>query len=212
MQRCKRLRNRISAFLLAAAVAVTGIPAGGMTAQAAGDVPEGTSLLARYPLLQDANDVSGNGKNGEAHGSVTYNDGMVLPGGVKTNNASASYVSIPGDLFAGKEKLTVSVWIKSTTDKGNYAALFFGTKPQSNNLPLNYWLFNPTNPGGSFKSVFTDSNSTDKPYGTEKGVTAGATEQYKNKWVHYTTVLTENSVTGYINGKQIGRASCRERV
>ncbi len=205
-------KSKLAACLLAVAVAVTGIPTAGTEARAAADVPEGGSLLARYPLQQDVNDISGNGKNGEVHGSVSYNDGLVLPGGKKTNAADASYVTLPGDIFAGKDKLTISVWIKNASDKGNYAALFFGTAPQANNMPLNYWLFNPINPDSRFKSVFTDTDNSDKPYSSEVGVTAGDTAQYKNKWAHYATVLTEDSVTGYINGVQIGTASKKKKV
>ena len=43
-------------------------------------------------------------------------------------------------------------------------------------------------------------------------MTAGDTAQYKNKWAHYTTVLTEDSITGYINGVQIGTASKTKKV
>ncbi len=39
------------------------------------------------------------------------------------------------------------------------------------------------------------------------GVTSASTEAYKGVWTHYTTVLTEDSVTGYINGKKIGTAA-----
>lgn len=207
----KRRKHRLTALLLAVSLAVTGIPAAGMETRAA-DAPEGCSLLARYPLQQDVNDISGNGRNGETHGNVSYTDGLVLPGGKKTSAEDASYVTLPGNMFTGKEKLTISVWIKNATDKGNYAALFFGTAPQDNKMPLNYWLFNPINPGGLFKSVFTNADNADSPYSTEAGVTAGDTTQYKGKWAHYTTVLTEDSVTGYINGKQVGTASKSKKV
>lgn len=211
MQQKLSRKRRILSFLLAFLLAFTGIPMERIQAEPA-PWAEDANLLARYPLAQDANDISGNHKNGEVHGSVTWNEGLTLPGGKKTSAADASYVTLPGDLFAGRENLTISVWIKSATNKGNYAALFFGTAPQSNNMPLNYWLFNPTNPSGLFKSVFTDSNNSGTPYNTEKGVTAGGTEVYKGKWVHYTTVLTEKSVTGYINGQRIGEAAKSKKV
>ncbi len=211
MQSIKKKKSRFLACLLALVMAVAAIPAAGMHVQAAG-TPKGDSLLARYPLQEDVKDISGNGKNGEVHGNVSYNDGLVLPGGKKTSAADASYVTLPGSLFAGKEKLTISVWIKNASDKGNYAALFFGTAPQENNMPLNYWLFNPINPDSRFKSVFTNSDIADRPYSSEAGVTAGDTAQYKGKWAHYTTVLTEDSVTGYINGAVVGTASKTKKV
>lgn len=212
MQRFSNKKGRLAACLLAVVLAVTGIPTAGIHAQAAEGAPESGNLLARYPLQEDANDISGNNKHGEAHGNVAYNDGLVLSGGKKTSAADAPYVTLPGELFMGKEKLTISVWIKNASDKGNYAALFFGTAPQANNMPLNYWLFNPINPDSRFKSVFTNSDNSDAPYSSEAGVTAGDTAQYKNKWAHYTTVLTEDSITGYINGVQIGTASKTKKV
>ncbi len=212
MQRFSNKKGRLAACLLAVVLAVTGIPTAGIHAQAAEGAPESGNLLARYPLQEDANDISSNNKHGEAHGNVAYNDGLVLSGGKKTSAADAPYVTLPGELFMGKEKLTISVWIKNASDKGNYAALFFGTAPQANNMPLNYWLFNPINPDSRFKSVFTNSDNSDAPYSSEAGVTAGDTAQYKNKWAHYTTVLTEDSITGYINGVQIGTASKTKKV
>ena len=135
MQQKLSRKRRILSFLLAFLLAFTGIPMERIQAEPA-PWAEDANLLARYPLAQDANDISGNHKNG----SVTWNEGLTLPGGKKTSAADASYVTLPGDLFAGRENLTISVWIKSATNKGNYAALFFGTAPQSNNMPLNYWL------------------------------------------------------------------------
>ncbi len=211
MQQKRTFNLRIFSFLLAFLLVVTGIPM--QQVQAGPEAQAGdASLLARYPLIQDANDISGNNKNGEVHGAAAWGEGLTLPGGKKTSASDASYVSLPGSIFAGREELTISVWIKSATDKGNYAALFFGTAPQSNNMPLNYWLFNPTNPGGLFKSVFTDSNNSGTPYNSEKGVVAGGTEAYKGKWVHYTTVLTASSVTGYINGQKVGEAAKSKKV
>lgn len=211
MQRKLTAKTRIFSFLLAVMLVFTGIPAEGVSAGPAAQA-EDAPLLARFPLAQDANDISGNGKNGQVHGAVTWAEGLTLPGGQRTSDANASYITLPGDLFANRERLTISVWIKSATNKGNYAALFFGTAPQSNNMPLNYWLFNPTNPNGLFKSVFTDSNNSGAPYNSEKGVTAGATEGYKGQWVHYATVLTENSVVGYINGQKVGEAAKSKKV
>lgn len=164
-------------------------------------------LLAQYPLQSNADDISGNENHGAISGSVTWDDGLVLPGGKKTSAADASYVTLPEGMFDGRDEVTVSVWIKSNTNAGNYSALFFGTPAQSNNMPLNYWLFNPTNPSGMFKSVFTNSNNSSAPYNSEVGVTSASTAEYKGVWTHYTTVLTEDSITGYVNGVKIGTAA-----
>ncbi len=159
------------------------------------------TMLAHYPLLEDVQDISGNEKHGTAVGNITYTDGLTLPGGTDSNT---NYVQLPTGLFDHQENTTISVWIKSNTGSGNYSALFYGTPAAGNNLPTNYWMLNPSNPSGDFKSVFTNSNNVDQPWTTEVGVSGTSTSQYKGQWVHYTTVITESSITGYINGVSIG--------
>ena len=204
--RIKNLWKKTIALGLSFAM-IVGSTAFAQTAQTMEPAPEAetVAMLAHYPLQENANDISGNAKNGTVHGSVTWTDGLVLPGGKNTRADDASYVTLPQGLFDNKDNVTISVWINSNTDKGNYSALFFGTEAQSSNsMPQNYWLFNPANPSGYFKSVFTNTNDSGAPYNTEVGVVSTDTTVYKGIWTHYTTVLTENSVTGYINGKKIG--------
>ena len=159
------------------------------------------TMLAHYPLLEDVQDISGNEKHGTAVGDITYTDGLTLPGGTDSNT---NYVQLPTGLFDNQENTTISVWIKSNTGSGNYSALFYGTPAAGNNLPTNYWMFNPSNPSGDFKSVFTNNNNVDQPWTTEVGVSGTSTTPYEGQWVHYTTVITERSITGYINGVSIG--------
>ena len=139
-QRQKRTLAGILAFVLVAGNLSFSSPA----VKAAGEEEKARTLLARYELLNDVQDSSGNNRNGNLVGNVTFgtdNDaGMILPGG---NNSSTNYVSIPGEMFAGQENLTISAWIKTEVNPGNWSALFFGTAAQSNNMPLHYWLFNP---------------------------------------------------------------------
>ncbi|WP_433752427.1 immunoglobulin-like domain-containing protein [Paenibacillus amylolyticus] len=170
--------------------------------QASAD-PITPTMLAHYPLLEDVQDISGNEKHGTAVGNITYADGLTLPGGTDSNT---NYVQLPTGLFDHQENTTISVWIKSNTGSGNYSALFYGTPAAGNNLPTNYWMLNPSNPSGDFKSVFTNSNNVDQPWTTEVGVSGTSTSQYGGQWVHYTTVITERSITGYINGVSVGMA------
>lgn len=171
--------------------------------QASAD-PVTPTMLAHYPLLEDVQDTSGNGKHGTAIGNITYADGLTLPGGT---DSTTNYVQLPTGLFDHQENTTISVWIKNNTGSGNYSALFYGTPAAENKLPTNYWMFNPSNPSGDFKSVFTDRNNIDQPWTTEVGVSGTSTSQYEGQWVHYTTVITERSITGYINGVSIGTAA-----
>lgn len=196
---------------LAAALSLAMIAGSSLPAHAQGNEESGNSLLASYPLLGDVNDVSGNGNHGKAEGDVRFDaaEGMTLPGG---NNSNTNYVRLPGAMFENQENLTISTWIKSNTDKGNYSALFFGSKAQANGMPASYWLLNPTNLSGNFKSVFTNSVNEGAPYNTEVGLGSPSTVGYKGVWTHYTTVITENSITGYINGQKIDTADKSRKV
>lgn len=207
MQR-KFMKKKSLAFVLAASLCVGSVSpaAAAPETNEKGAKAEESVMLAHYPLQGDVQDVSGNGNHAAIHGNVSWTDGLVLPGGTRTDASNASYVTLPEGMFDGEDEVTISVWINSNTDAGNYSALFFGTETQNNHLPLNYWLFNPTNPSGMFKSVFTNSDNSGSPWSTEVGVTSASTVEYKGVWTHYTTVLTEDSVTGYINGNKIGSA------
>lgn len=158
-------------------------------------------LIAKYPLLEDVKDITGNGNDGTTIGAITYEDGLTLPGG------ETDYVELPGDMFVNEDNLTISAWIKNEMNPGNYSALFFGTAANSNGLPENYWIFNPSNPDGNFKTVFTNSVSSGAPWGTEVGPDGSSTSGYQGKWVHYTTVITSDSITGYIDGELVGTAN-----
>ncbi|UJF31414.1 family 43 glycosylhydrolase [Paenibacillus hexagrammi] len=209
--------KRFSALVLAG-IMLLGYSPGGISAVKAAEVRSGSALaaaslattaesanlLAHYPLLEDLKDTSGNGKDGEAVGNVTFSDGLTLPGGT---NSSTNYVKLPDGLFDNQNSVTISSWIKSNTPSGNYSALFFGTKANASKVPENYWLFNPTNPSGKFKSVFTNSVSSSAPWGMEVGVTATDTTVNRGVWAHYTTVISPTSITGYMNGTKIGTVS-----
>lgn len=158
------------------------------------------------------NDTSGNGYHATLKGEgATIADGMLmLPGGAA--GSTAAYVELPGTIFEGQDTLTINAWVKNQTGAGNYAAMYFGTKSKhvdssvSNDLPLNYWLFNPMEPDSKknlFKSVWTNDNNTGAPYNTEVGPGKGSSESVAtdDQWRMYTTVITANSISTYYDGK-----------
>lgn len=178
--------------------------------------PYKDSLLAAYDFDVDsaaANttipDVSGNGKNAAIKGTgAAVADGILtLPGGAA--GSSAAYVDIPGSVFENQDTLTISVWLKNETGSGNYAAMSFGT-PTAHigggdaDLPLNYWILNPAQPEGKFKSVRTKSDNAGAPYNTETAVSDTKTDA---NWRMYTTVITENEIIGYYDGKEVSRST-----
>jgi len=168
-------------------------------------------LLASYKFTEDnvngtsVSDLSGNENTATIKGSgATVTDGaLTLPGGAQ--GSTAAYVEIPGDVFVGKDTLTINIWLQNKTGSGNYAAMSFGTPTQhlgggTSNMPLNYWILNPAQPSGYFKSVWTNSNNASAPYNTE---TAVSTTKTSSDWGMYTTVITPTSIKGYYNGELV---------
>ncbi len=191
---------------MGSALPVRGAEAGKEAAPKAGE-----GLLASY-VFEDSDatdksiaDVTGNGFDATLSGTgASVSNGMLsLPGGGA--GSSAAYVTLPGSLFEDRDTLTVTTWLKNQTGSGNYAGMYFGTPSQhigggSGNMPLHYWLLNPANPDGYFKSVWTDGDNAGAPYSTETPVSATKTS---SDWGMYTTVITPNRIVGYYNGVEV---------
>ena len=141
---------------------------------------EALKVRAEYTFSEEdltdkmISDTSGNGFDAELKGTgASIKDGMLtLPGGGA--GSSAAYVSIPKEVFVGQDTLTINVWLKNQTGSNNYSAMYFGTKTRhvdsasTADMPLNYWILNPAQPDGYFKSVWTDSDNAGAPYNTDR--------------------------------------------
>lgn len=147
-------------------------------------------------------DKSGNGNDAtmyQVDTSLKKDDALFLE-----KNA---YIQMPESVFAGKDTLTISVWLKNYSGNINTSAMFVGTKE---NMPTSYWLLNPANPAGKMKSVMTNSVDKQAPYKTEVGISASVASQGVDGpktgigWNHYVTVITPDSITGYFNGQKVG--------
>lgn len=153
-------------------------------------------------------DESGNGNDAVIRGTGASKriGALVLPGGA--SGSDAAYVQLPTGMFDGQDTLTISVWLQNLTGSGDYAAMYFGTEAGSKGFPTSYWLLNPAK-GGKFKSVITDGFSEEAPYNTETKVSETATT---SNWQMYTTVITETEIIGYLDGKEVCRASKTKKV
>lgn len=146
-------------------------------------------------------------------GATVSGDVLTLPGGGATSGAA--YVQLPTGLFDGRDTLTISTWLKNETAAGNYSAMFFGT---TQNLPAQYWLLNPRNPQGRYKSVITNGLNTGAPWGTEYGISPTNAAQgvagpiTSSDWGLYTTVIQPGSITAYYNGELIGTVATTRTV
>ncbi len=172
---------------------------------AAKKVPEIEGMLAKYdfsglsgtlPAGTYISDISGHGNDAAVRGSgVTASDNAItLPGGAY--GSSAGYVELPKGMFDGQDQLTLSMWIKNDQGPVWTSAFFFGKDTES------YFMINPENPtSDTAKMCITWSGS-----GGETGLSPGSDISdgpvTGSDWTHYTAVITENSITGYINGEK----------
>lgn len=146
-------------------------------------------------------------------GATVAGDVLTLPGGGSTSGAA--YVQLPTGMFDGQNTLTISTWLKNETASGNYAAMFFGT---TQNLPSQYWLLNPRNPQGRFKTVITNGLNAGAPWGTEFGASPTTAANgfpgplTSNAWGQYTTVIEPNKITAYFNGQLVGSIATSRTV
>uniref|UniRef100_UPI003F490C5B immunoglobulin-like domain-containing protein n=1 Tax=Paenarthrobacter nicotinovorans TaxID=29320 RepID=UPI003F490C5B len=182
-------------------------------------LPAGSDTILHYDFSKVTDNVvpdsSPWGRDGQikGNGSTLTGDVLNLPGG--SANSTAAYVQLPTGTFDGQNTLTISAWLKNETGPGNYSALFFGN---ASTPPSQYWLLNPSNPQGLFKSVITSGLNSSAPWATEAGISANNTSQSilgpatQNAWALYTTVIEPGRITGYLNGSKIGTVATTRNV
>lgn len=170
---------------------------------------EGTEdrLLLHYDFESVENgvipDISGSGNDGviRGQGAVAGNGELYFPGGAA--GSDAAYVELPRGMFDNQDTLTISLWLKNETDKGNYAAMYFGTDATSH-----YWLLNPGTATGMVKSVITKGSFNGEygfsPTNGANGILGPASS---GNYDMYTTVIGPGTMTLYYNGENCGTVS-----
>ncbi len=155
-------------------------------------------------------DQSGNGNDAELFGvntTLQQNQSLLLEKG--------AYIKLPEKVFVGRNTMTISVWLKNYSGTVNTSAMFVGTKEE---LPVSYWLLNPSNPAGRMKSVMTNSRNAKEPFTTEAGISPSVASNGTEgpftgtEWNHYVTVITPDSITGYFNGNKVGTSKLDVKV
>ncbi|NTV40373.1 MAG: LamG domain-containing protein, partial [Demequinaceae bacterium] len=225
MLSASRLRNVLGAA--SAAVAISAVtfasPAPAVASSPLAAAPLATasplvSLASQLALhfdfadaVDDATvtDVTGHGFNGTIVGAGATSDGAAI------DLSGGTYVQFPAEVFENQNTLTISAWLRNDQANGNYAALFFG---KSETPPSQYWILNPANPDGRFKSVITDGNDAGAPWGTESGISPTTAARgiagpvTSDPLALYTTVITPTSITGYVNGQKVGTVAVTRTV
>ncbi len=128
---------------------------------------------------------------------------------------NGGYIELPEEAFVGQDTLTISIWLKNYSGAINTSAMFVGTKESS---PVSYWLLNPANLQGRMKSVITNSADASAPWSTEVGISASDASKGVDgpctsiEWNHYVTVITPESITGYMNGEKVGSCKVQKKI
>ena len=180
--------------------------------QAAVEPEDGLILYYDFDLQNsyatEINDVSGNLNSGHlkrVSGSVegSYSidkvniygkqvKALTLPGG-----ADGSYLQLPNGILNGKDAVTISMWVKLTTDIGYQRIWDFGTGTDK----YMYLLSDGENEGfeGYASAITVDG------WSNEKGISKGIDNNIdKNRWVLTTVVMDGAKMSLYENGKQVG--------
>ncbi|AQT68812.1 hypothetical protein STSP2_01988 [Anaerohalosphaera lusitana] len=157
-------------------------------------------LIAHYPFDGDATDISGNGYDGTAIGTVDYSpDGGMIGQALKMRNASDGHVSVPAEVLGDvAEAFTLSFWTYGSPEQplSNLQNLFHARGSNSNVVTLRI-------PHTTGRFQMLTGNPDD---GSTQIYTTGlSSADYKNRWNHY--VITKQLGQGinvYINGDQWG--------
>lgn len=212
MRRGKQLIQKLLASILSLALVLTGvIPQGMSFVQAAGQTEDGLILYYDFDLQNsfatEINDVSGNLNSGHlrrvsgsVEGSYSIDNvniygkkvkALSLPGG-----ADGSYLQLPDGILNGKNAVTISMWVKLTTDTGYQRIWDFGTGTDK----YMYLLSDGGNEGfEGYASAITVNG-----WNNEKGISKGPDKNIdKNRWVLTTVVMDGAKMSLYENGEQI---------
>jgi len=155
-------------------------------------------LVAYYPFNGNANDESGNGKNG-----ILYGDYQVVTG-IKnealrfiahgSSDSLGGHVLLPNFHFTSMSSFSYALWIKeeSLVD----AELYISFRDDPFGIPYAGISHSPANNVIEFQVGVTSTNSA---------LTAPFSSSYINNFVHYCLVYTNGMIKGYINGSFIGQ-------
>lgn len=217
MRKKRQLFNKLLASFLSLALVLTGvIPQGMSQVEAAGEKEDGLILYYDFDIgdndrATQVPDKSENGHvgnikrvSGSPEGNYKIIDtniygkpvkALSLPGG-----ADGTYLQMPDGVLKDCDAVTISMWVKLSTDTGYQRIWDFGTGTSE----YMYLLSDGGNEG--FKGYSAAISKTG--WSNEKGVSKYTDENTngnidKNRWVLTTVVMDGSRMSLYENGKQV---------
>jgi hypothetical protein len=155
-----------------------------------------TGLKAHYSFENNAQDTSGNSKNGSLFGTYSFVDGkqgkgIRLVGDNTTYHTTGGYIQIPQIDTTNLTGLTISVWVKEDSLSTGDGYIFLSSDYEQGWCGIGHF--------GTFVQYAVGSNkATIAPLSIEIGSTA------LGQWTLYTLVYSNNSISAYINGQLKG--------
>lgn len=110
---------------------------------------------------------------------------------LKLDGTAGSFAQLPGNLFEGRNQLTISMDVKPEMDTGNYFTFGLGQSDQK------YLFLKMT--GRQIKSVITRNT-----YRSEHGVTQNIEESTKNRWQNVKMVINGQKLQVYVDNVLVG--------
>lgn len=218
MRTKRQLFQKLLASILSLALVLTGvIPQGMSSVQAAEEKEDGLILYYDFDLQNSfstvISDASGNNNAGQLkriggapEGNYSIDDVNIYGKSVKALNLpggeDGTYLQMPDGILKDCDAVTISMWVKLTTDNAYQRIWDIG----SNTTEYMYLLSDGWNPG--FEGYAAGITRTG--WSNEKGVSKGLDENGisknidKNRWVLTTLVMNGSNMSLYENGEQIG--------
>ncbi|WP_433765753.1 beta-L-arabinofuranosidase domain-containing protein [Flavobacterium ginsenosidimutans] len=191
---------KLSRLLLFAMLSFGSINTATLWAQGGDQILDGigeTGLIARYVFDGDVKDWSRNNLHGNVSGlKIKFENDSQFGKVLFLAGDSNSYLTIPGNAFAGEESLSISGWIYLLSDQRNQHFFDFGKNNKAH--------------------FFVAPAGNKEKTNLQTEITTSAGEKYKtdgpilelNKWVHLVVVIDipSKSLNTYVNGVLTGSA------
>jgi GH43 family beta-xylosidase len=152
-----------------------------------------SGLWARYSFEGNANDSSGNARNGTLVNGPTFVTGRV--GQAVNLDGSNDYVNLPTGIISTLSNFTVASWVKLDTT-GSWRRIFdFGT-----GTSVNMFLVPQSSSSTVRFAITTSGNGAEQQLNATPVLPTGT-------WKHVTVTKSGNTATLYVDGVQVAQST-----